>query len=370
MLYYLHKLAGLGEGLGFLNVFQYHTIRALGAAVTSLLICIWVGPAAIRILTRLKLGQPLRSKEEVHKLADLHSSKKGTPTMGGILILASVTISALLWCRPTNPYVWLVLISMLYLGGIGFLDDYLKVTKKKSDGMAGRQKLVAQFMLAALVTACLKFNPETAEHASKLYIPFWKQPLVEMGLFLGFLFFALVIMGSSNAVNLTDGLDGLAAGCTVTVASVYAIFTYVAGNAKFARYLLIPYVPGASELTVFCAALVGASLGFLWWNCHPAKVFMGDTGSLAIGGALAVIAICVHQELVLVIAGGVFVMEAGSVLLQVGWFKATGGKRLFAMSPIHHHFELRGWNESTVTIRFWILSILFALLALSTLKLR
>lgn len=369
MLYYLHMLSNAYEGLGFLNVFQYHTLRALGAALTALLICILAGPKTIRILTRLKLGQPLRSKEEVHKLADLHSSKKGTPTMGGILILIAVTVSTLLWCRLNNPYVWLVLVSMLYLGGIGFLDDYMKVTKKKSAGMAGRQKLIAQFMLAALVTACLKYNPETSEQAMKLYIPFWKQPLVEMGL-LAFFFFAVVIMGSSNAVNLTDGLDGLAAGCTVTVGTVYAIFCYVAGNAKFAPYLFIPYVSGASELTVFCAALVGASLGFLWWNCHPAKVFMGDTGSLAIGGALGVIAICVHQELALVIAGGVFVMEAGSVLLQVAWFKSTGGKRLFAMSPIHHHFELRGWNESTVTIRFWILSILFALLALSTLKLR
>ncbi len=218
------------------------------------------------------------------------------------------------------------------------------------------------------MTAFLSFYPETKDSALKLYIPFLKTPLVAMGVF-GFFFFALVIMGASNAVNLTDGLDGLASGCTVTVGSVYAIFCYLAGNAKFAKYLFIPAVTGAGELTVFCAALVGASLGFLWWNCHPAKVFMGDTGSLAIGGALAVVAICVHQELVLVIAGGVFVMEAASVILQVAWFKSTG-KRLFAMSPIHHHFELRGWNESTVTIRFWILSILFALLALSTLKLR
>jgi phospho-N-acetylmuramoyl-pentapeptide-transferase len=203
----------------------------------------------------------------------------------------------------------------------------------------------------------------------KLYIPFWKHPLVDMMIIPALLFFALVITGASNAVNLTDGLDGLAIGCTITVATVYAIFCYVAGNAKFAAYLFIPPVIGADELTVFCTGLVGASLGFLWWNCHPAKVFMGDTGSLAIGGALGVVAICVHQELALVIAGGVFVMEAGSVLIQVASFKTTG-KRVFAMSPIHHHFELKGWNESTVTIRFWILSILFALLALATLKLR
>lgn len=366
MLYYLHLLGR--DGLSVLNVFQYHTFRALGAALTALLICLLLGPWSIKMLTRLKLGQPLRSKEEVHKLADLHSSKKGTPTMGGILILVAVTVSSLLWCVPTSPYVWLVLVSMLYLGGIGFFDDYMKVTKKKSDGIAGRQKLIAQFLLAVLVTVFLKFHPETRDQAMKLYIPFWKHPLVEMGI-LAFLFFALVITGASNAVNLTDGLDGLATGCTITVSTVYAIFCYLAGNIKFAHYLFLPYVAGAAELTVFCAALVGASLGFLWWNCHPAKVFMGDTGSLAIGGALGVVAICIHQELVLVIAGGVFVMEAGSVMLQVFWFKTTG-KRLFAMSPIHHHFELRGWNESTVTIRFWILSILFALLALATLKLR
>jgi len=368
MLYYLHKLAALGDGLGIFNVFQYHTFRALGGALTALLICLWVGPWTIRLLTRLKLGQPLRSKEEVHQLADLHSGKKGTPTMGGILIIVSVTLSCLLWSRPNNAYTWLVLFSLVYLGGIGFLDDYLKVTKKKSDGLPGRLKLIAQFLLAVVVTGFLILYPETHANSSKLYIPFLKTPLVEMGI-LSFFFFAVVIMGTSNAVNLTDGLDGLATGCTITVASVYSIFCYLAGNAKFAKYLFIPAVPGASELTVFCAALVGASLGFLWWNCHPARVFMGDTGSLAIGGALGVVAICVHQELVLVIAGGVFVMEAGSVMLQVASFKLTG-KRIFAMSPLHHHFELKGWNESTVTIRFWILSILFALLALATLKLR
>jgi phospho-N-acetylmuramoyl-pentapeptide-transferase len=243
------------------------------------------------------------------------------------------------------------------------------VTQKKSAGIPGRVKLLAQFLLAAFVTGYLLYSAQSPASARQLYIPFFKEPVVwDLGLY-AILFFALVIMGSSNAVNLTDGLDGLAAGCTVTVSLVYCVFSFLAGNLKMAEYLKLPYVPGASELTVFCAALAGASLGFLWWNCHPAKVFMGDTGSLAIGGALGVVAICVHQELALVLAGAVFVAEALSVMLQVASFKLRG-KRILAMAPLHHHFELKGWDETTVTIRFWIMSILAALLALATLKLR
>jgi phospho-N-acetylmuramoyl-pentapeptide-transferase len=366
MLYYLNEWTNL---LSPLNVFEYITFRAMAAALTSLVICLFCGPMTIRMLTRLKLGQPLRTKAEVHKLAELHSGKKGTPTMGGLLILISVTASCLLWARTSNIFVWLVLFGFLFLGAVGFVDDYIKVTKKKSAGLPGRVKLAAQAVVAVVVTLILFHHDTTAEAARRLELPFWKEPIVWKMDWLALPFFALVVMGASNAVNLTDGLDGLATGCTVTVALVYAVFSYIIGSPKFANYLKFTPMPGAAELSIFCAALVGAGLGFLWYNCHPAQVFMGDTGSLAIGGALGVVAICIGQELLLILAGGIFVMEAGSVLLQVASFKLTG-KRIFAMSPLHHHFELRGWNESTVTVRFWILSLLFALLALSTLKLR
>ena len=370
MLYYLYFLSA---HWGPLNVFRYETFRAMAAALTALMLSLAMGPKTIVLLTRLKLGQPLRQKSEVRELADLHSSKKGTPTMGGILILFTVTISTLLWCDPASKLYWLVLGSMLYLGLVGFADDYEKVAKKNSKGIRGWQKLVAQALLALFVFLYLKYiaYSEGDEYEwSRLYIPFLKSAVVvNMGLLVTIGFFALVTMGASNAVNLTDGLDGLAIGCAVSVALTYAIFCYVAGNFKLATYLILPAVSGGGELAVFCASLVGAGLGFLWFNCHPAQVFMGDTGSLALGGVLGVIAICVHQELLLVIAGGVFVIEAGSVMLQVASFKLTG-KRIFAMSPLHHHFELKGWDESTVTVRFWIMSLIGAMAALATLKLR
>jgi phospho-N-acetylmuramoyl-pentapeptide-transferase len=366
MLYYLYYL---DSHWGPLNVFRYETFRAMAAALTALMLSLAMGPKTIVLLTRLKLGQPLRLKSEVRELADLHSAKKGTPTMGGILILFTVTISSLLWCDPADKLFWLVLGSMLYLGFIGFADDYEKVAKKNSKGIRGWQKLAAQALLAIFVFLYLSYTSNYPGEWNRLYIPFLKSAVVvDMGV-LTVAFFALVIMGTSNAVNLTDGLDGLAIGCSISVALTYAIFCYVAGNAKLATYLLLPLVSGAGELAVFCAALVGSGLGFLWFNCHPARVFMGDTGSLALGGVLGVIAICVHQELMLVIAGGVFVLEAGSVLLQVASFKLTG-KRIFAMSPLHHHFELKGWDESTVTVRFWIMSLVGAMAALATLKLR
>jgi phospho-N-acetylmuramoyl-pentapeptide-transferase len=367
MLYYLYYFSA---HWGPFNVFRYETFRAMAAALTALMLSFAMGPKTIVLLTRLKLGQPLRLKSEVRELADLHSSKKGTPTMGGILILFTVTISSLLWCDPVNRLFWLVLGSMLYLGFIGFADDYEKVAKKNSKGIRGWQKLAAQALLAIFVCLYLGYTSNYPGEWNRLYIPFLKSAVVvDMGIFLTPIFFGLVIMGASNAVNLTDGLDGLAIGCTISVALTYAIFCYVAGNAKLATYLLLPLVSGAGELAVFCAALVGAGLGFLWFNCHPARVFMGDTGSLALGGVLGVIAICVHQELLLVIAGGVFVLEALSVVLQVASFKLTG-KRIFAMSPLHHHFELKGWDESTVTVRFWIMSLIGAMTALATLKLR
>jgi len=367
MLYYLYFLS---SHWGPLNVFRYETFRAMAAALTAFMLSLAMGPKTIVVLTRLKLGQPLRQKSEVRELADLHSAKKGTPTMGGILILLSVTISALLWCDPANKLFWLVLGSMLFLGFVGFADDYEKVAKKNSKGIRGWQKMAAQGLLAIFVFVYLNyFVAGYPGEWNRLYIPFLKSAaVVDMGV-LTVVFFGLVIMGTSNAVNLTDGLDGLAIGCSISVALTYAIFCYVGGNAKLATYLLLPLVSGAGELAVFCAALVGSGLGFLWFNCHPARVFMGDTGSLALGGVLGVMAICVHQELLLVIAGGVFVLEAGSVMLQVASFKLTG-KRIFAMSPLHHHFELKGWDETTVVVRFWIMSLVGAMAALATLKLR
>jgi phospho-N-acetylmuramoyl-pentapeptide-transferase len=351
------------------NVFRYETFRAVGAAITSFLLCMIFGDRVIRKLIALKIGQPIRTEEEVHKLSELHGGKRGTPTMGGVLLLGAVVVSTLLWARPDVGQVWLAIFTIIYLCMIGFIDDYLKVTKKKSDGLSGRLKLVAQFALAIVVTAFFLMNPKLSVQARALYVPFYKEPLImNLGL-LTFVFFSGIIVGTSNAVNLTDGLDGLATGCTITAAFAYAVLAYAAGNVKIATYLQIPYYEDTGELSVVCMALVGAGLGFLWFNCHPAKVFMGDTGSLAIGGVLGVIAICCKQELLLLIVGGVFVIEALSVILQVLSFKLTG-KRIFAMSPIHHHFELKGWKENTVIVRFWIISIIFAFLGLATLKLR
>ena len=376
MLYYLSELSDWAAKQGIsndllkaLNVFSYITFRAICAGITAFLISVVFGNFVIRKLISLKFGQPIRTAAEVHKLHELHGSKKGTPTMGGILLIGSIVISTLLWAKPENPFVWLVLFSAVFLGGIGFYDDWLKVTKKSSDGISSRLKFVLQCLLAGIFTLFFLTNPKLSATAQQLFIPFLKEPLLlGMGV-LTFIFYLLVIVGTSNAVNLTDGLDGLATGCTATVAATYAVLVYVAGNIKTATYLQVPFVPYAGELAVLCVALLGACLGFLWWNAHPARVFMGDTGSLAIGGMLGAVAICCKQELLLVIVGGVFVMEAMSVILQVASFKTTG-RRIFKMSPIHHHFELSGWKENTVIVRFWILSVLFALLGLATLKLR
>ena len=376
MLYYLSELSDWAAKQGIsndllkaLNVFSYITFRAICAGITAFLISVIFGNFVIRKLISLKFGQPIRTAAEVHKLHELHGSKKGTPTMGGILLIGSIVISTLLWAKPENPFVWLVLFSAVFLGGIGFYDDWLKVTKKSSDGISSRLKFTLQCLLAGIFTLFFLTNPKLSATAQQLFIPFLKEPLLlGMGV-LTFIFYLLVIVGTSNAVNLTDGLDGLATGCTATVAATYAVLVYVAGNIKTATYLQVPFVPYAGELAVLCVALLGACLGFLWWNAHPARVFMGDTGSLAIGGMLGAVAICCKQELLLVIVGGVFVMEAMSVILQVVSFKTTG-RRIFKMSPIHHHFELSGWKENTVIVRFWILSVLFALLGLATLKLR
>jgi phospho-N-acetylmuramoyl-pentapeptide-transferase len=366
MMFYLHRLSEQFKGF---NVFNYVTFRAVIAAITAFAFSLLFGNFVIRKLISLKIGQPIRTAEEVRHLAELHGAKEGTPTMGGVLVIGAVFISCLFWARPDNPFVWLALFSMVYLGVLGFVDDYLKVTKRKSDGISGRLKLMFQLILAGIVTAFFLLNPKIEVQARSLYLPFFKAPVItNLGLFT-FFFFALVIVGSSNAVNLTDGLDGLAIGCTITVAFAYTLLAYAGGNFRIAEYLQVPFYPFTGELAVVCSALVGAGLGFLWFNCHPAKLFMGDTGSLAIGGIIGVVAICCKQELLLMVVGGVFVIEAISVILQVLSFRLTG-KRIFAMSPIHHHFELSGWKENTVIVRFWILSMLFALLGLATLKLR
>ena len=377
MMFYLHNLAD-GARVDFLkvfNVFQYITFRAVAAATTAFLISLVFGNWVIRRLISLKLGQPIRTKEEVHKLYELHGQKAGTPTMGGVLILGSVVISSLLWARPDNSAVWLLLGTLVYCGALGFWDDYLKVSKKNSGGISERTKLIGQGIMALIVAAYFLTNPAIEVQARMLFVPFSKHPVIwNLGAFT-VVFFALVIVGASNSVNLTDGLDGLAAGCTITTAFAYGVLCYVAGNVKISDYLDLPFYPFAGELAVVCMAMVGASFGFLWFNCHPAKVFMGDTGSLAIGGFLGVVAICCKQELLLVVIGGVFVIEAVSVLIQRTWFKITRrihgeGRRVFLMSPIHHHFELKGWKENTVIVRFWIVSVMFALLGLATLKLR
>ena len=370
MMYYLYFLSQGPHAVasGF-NVFQYVSFRAVCAAITAFLLCLVFGDRVIRKLALLKFGQPIRSADEVHRLHELHGAKKGTPTMGGVFLMGSVVVATIVWARLDNTFVWLCIFTILFTAGLGFADDFLKVTKKKSDGISGRVKLVCQFVLALCVTLFFLLNPALEVQAKELYIPFFKEPIIEnLGWFTVF-FFAMVIVGASNAVILTDGLDGLATGCTVTVASAYAIFAYAAGNVAIATYLDLPFFQQSQELAVLCTALVGAGLGFLWFNCHPARVFMGDTGSLSIGSTLGVVAICCKQELLLTVVGGIFVIEAASVILQVLSFKIRG-RRILLMAPLHHHFELKGWKENTVIVRFWVMSLMFAFLGLATLKLR
>jgi phospho-N-acetylmuramoyl-pentapeptide-transferase len=382
MLYYLSQfLQQQAAGTGWadyaspLRVFRYITFRSAGAAVTALLLSLWLGPRVIRWLKQLKFGQHYADKaEEGGGLAARLLSKKGTPTMGGILIVLVLDLSAILWAQ-WNALILLTLLSMIVLAGLGFYDDYMKITQQNNRGTASQVKLWVQFALALFIGVYLWVLPGTRHLVTDVMVPFFKHPVLSGAGPAGLVLTVLTIMGSSNAVNLTDGLDGLAIGCTLIVAAVFLVFTYIAGNFKFAEYLQVPFVSGAGELTVFCSAMIGAGLGFLWFNCHPAQVFMGDTGSLALGGVLGIIAVLIHQPLVLVIAGGVFVAEAVSVLLQMSWFKfsrhRTGeGRRIFLMAPLHHHFEKKGWYESQVVVRFYILGILCAVVALSTLKLR
>jgi len=394
MLYYLSqwllkRSAGTpwADHLSALRLFRYITFRCMGAAITALVVSWWLGPKVIRWLKQLKFGQEYDDKaHEAGGIGARLLSKKGTPTMGGILIILALNFTTLFWAQ-WNTLIELTLLSVLVLTGLGFYDDYAKITRQTAEGTKPQAKLWVQIILAAFVAVYLWQLPEQSRLflpdskkilvnnlVTTLMVPFYKYP-VAVGAGLGLLLTTLAIVGSSNAVNLTDGLDGLAIGCTLIVSFVFLVLTYLAGNLKTAAYLQIPYVSGAGELTVFCAALIGAGLGFLWFNCHPAQMFMGDTGSLALGGALGLIAVLIHQPLVLVIAGGVFVMEAVSVILQRGWFRYTKkhsgtGRRIFLMAPIHHHFEKKGWYESQVVMRFYILCVLCAVVALSTLKIR
>ncbi|MBG87027.1 MAG: phospho-N-acetylmuramoyl-pentapeptide-transferase [Verrucomicrobiales bacterium] len=382
MLYYLSQWllnnsaeSAWADQMSALRVFRYITVRSAGAAVTALLLSIWLGPKVIRWLKRLKLGQEYLDKaQEAGAGTDSQFSKIGVPTMGGLLIVLVVDITTLLWCQ-WNPLVTLTLVSLVVLGGLGFYDDYKKITEQSSAGTEANVKIWVQTLMALFIGVYLWNNPATNNLITDVMVPFYKYPILQDAALIGLLITVAAIVGSSNAVNLTDGLDGLAIGCTLIVTLVFLIMTYLAGNAIYAEYLNVPHVPGAGELTVLCAALLGASLGFLWFNCHPAQVFMGDTGSLALGGVLGIMAVLIHQPFILVIAGGVFVAEAMSVVIQTGWFKYTRkrygtGRRVFLMAPLHHHFQKLGWYESQVVTRFYILCILCAVLALATLKLR
>ncbi|HYO99618.1 MAG TPA: phospho-N-acetylmuramoyl-pentapeptide-transferase [Pyrinomonadaceae bacterium] len=355
-----------------LNVFQYVTFRTAYATVTALLISLVFGGRVIKMLREMNVGQQIREEGP-----QAHMAKRGTPTMGGVLIIGSVLISTLLWARLSNLYVWIILVSTALFAVVGFLDDYAKVAKRQSLGLTGKQKLAAQFLIAAGVWATLYFF--SPDYSWNLSFPFFKQTDISMitniGPWLYLVFIIVVLTGASNAVNLTDGLDGLAISVTFIAMVALTAFTYVSGDERWARQLFIDHRREVGELTVFCGAMAGASLGFLWYNAPPADVFMGDVGSLAIGGAIGTIGILTKQEFILVLVGGVFVLEAISVMLQVSFFKMTKrhtgtGRRLFKMTPLHHHFEMQGWKESKVVFRFLILAILFALLSLSTLKLR
>ncbi|MDR3492039.1 MAG: phospho-N-acetylmuramoyl-pentapeptide-transferase [Gammaproteobacteria bacterium] len=344
------------------HVFQYLTLRAILGTLTSLVIALMVGPTMIRRLSQHRVGQVVRNDGP-----QTHLSKSGTPTMGGALVLVAVTFSTLLWSDLTNRYVWLILFVTLGFGAIGWWDDYLKLFLKNSRGLSARRKYFFQSVLG-LSAACYLYFTAQLPAETQLLIPFFKNVLIPMGpLFILLTYF--VIVGTSNAVNLTDGLDGLAILPAVMVAGALGIFAYVTGNVNFANYLAIPYVPGSGEVAIFCGSLVGAGLGFLWFNTYPAQVFMGDVGALSIGAALGIVAVIVRQELVLVVMGGIFVLETVSVILQVASFKLTG-KRIFKMAPIHHHFELKGWPEPRVIVRFWIVTFILVLCGLATLKLR
>lgn len=364
MLYYL--LFELRDVVVGFNVFRYITFRTAFAALTALLISFILGPWLIERMRRIKLGQYIR--EEGPKS---HQVKAGTPTMGGILINVAIIIPTILWADIFNPYIWIVLFVTASYAAIGFVDDYRKLAKKRNLGLTPTEKFSAQFGVAALAALAIAYLPTLKNNYNTVVtFPFLKPEMfsIDIGFFyIGFVM--LILVGASNAVNLTDGLDGLAIGSTLIAAVTYTVLTYAAGHARIADYLRIAWVPQTGELAVFCGAMVGASLGFLWFNAHPAEIFMGDVGSLALGGAIGCLAVMIKQEILLVLVGGLFVLEALSVILQVASFKLTG-RRIFKMSPLHHHFELSGWKETKVVVRFWIIAIMFAMISLATLKLR
>ena len=384
-------LQSLSPEFGFFRVFQYLTFRAVMAALTALLIGLVAGPRVIRRLTELKIGQPIRTDG-----METHHVKSGTPTMGGVLILAALSISTLLWFDLSNRFVWIVLVVTLGFGAIGWAEDWRKVVNKDPNGMRSREKYMWQSLIGLLAALYLVFSISESNNykvlelfvswvrsgfdvnlptQAGLLLPFFKEVSYPLGV-LGFVIMTyLVIVGASNAVNLTDGLDGLAIMPVVMVGSALGVFAYVTGNVVYAKYLFLPHIPGAGELLIFCSAMAGAGLAFLWFNTYPAQVFMGDVGALALGGALGTIAVIVRQEIVLAIMGGIFVVEALSVMAQVAWFKYTKrrygeGRRLLKMAPLHHHFEKSGWKETQVVVRFWIITMLLCLVGLSTLKLR
>jgi phospho-N-acetylmuramoyl-pentapeptide-transferase len=356
-----HLLYPLHTSISAFNVFRYITFRSIYASLTAFLICFVLGPWVIRRLQEMQIGQYIRDDGP-----QAHLKKAGTPTMGGTLIIFAIVASTLLWTNLTNFYVWILLMVTASYAGIGFIDDYLMQVKKRSKGLGARGKLVLQTAVAVMAGVLVTSRPD---FTTQVTIPFFKDITPHLGW--GYVVFAtFVIVGTSNAVNLTDGLDGLAIGPVVIASTTYMIFAYVAGNVKFADYLQINYVAGSGEVAVFCSAMAGAGIGFLWFNAHPAQIFMGDVGSLPLGGALGTIAVITKQEILLVLVGGLFLIEALSVIFQVGFFKVTKGRRIFRMAPLHHHFELKGWAEPKVIVRFWIIALALALLAMSTLKLR
>lgn len=359
----LYELVNFSDQIGVLNVFKYITFRTGGAIFTALIFVLLFGPGIIDLL-RVKQGkgQPIREDGPA-----THLLKKGTPTMGGLMILAGITVSTLLWANLSNAYIWIVLGVTLAYGGIGFYDDLLKVTRRTTSGFSGRLRFGVEILVAAIATACVMWIGPP-DISGVLTIPFFKNMVFYMGPFF-ILFGALVIAGAGNAVNLTDGLDGLAIVPVMIAAATFGLIAYLIGNARFAQYLQIHYVAGTGELSIICGALIGAGLGFLWFNAPPAMIFMGDTGSLALGGALGAIAVATKHEIVLAIVGGLFVLETLSVIIQVVSYKTTG-RRVFRMAPLHHHYEQKGWQESTIVVRFWIISVVLALVGLATLKLR
>jgi len=372
MLY--HLLYPLHEYVSWLNLFRYITFRSAAAAITALLISFLVGPYIIRYLKRKQISEEIRSDGP-----QTHLSKAGTPTMGGLIILAAVIIPTLLWARLDNLYVSLVLLATTWMGLVGFCDDYLKIVKRKKKGLVARYKLAGQIGIGLVIGIVLMVSSKTlgvnfTQHLTETTVPFFKNMLFAFGIFY-IPMIIIVVTGTSNGVNLTDGLDGLAIGIVGIAAAAFAAISYVSGHIQFSSYLNIIYLEGCGELTIFCASLMGAALGFLWFNAFPAQVFMGDTGSLAMGGALGTLAVLIKKELLLIIIGGIFVMEALSVIIQTGYFKYTkkrfgAGRRVFRMAPLHHHFELLGWPESQVVVRFWIIEILLVLISLTTFKLR